>query len=741
MSVSLAIGGAAAMGIPIAIHLLSRYRRQLHLFGAMRFVIAAYRRQKHRLRLEQWLLLLVRCLIPLLLGLALWDPQLSLSRTGLGALGVTDRTVCLVVDDALSSSTQQGQAQRLDTLKQQALAILDGLNRSDRVALWRASRPGGEPVLSFTFDHQAARQAIAQLASRASRSDWEATLASVADHLQDPAHNAPADRAWIVLLSDWSLGTLPQGDLNLARLGQTGQVLVSVPLAAASNTAVTRLESRRGVLFRQPGLPLSLSVELELRRFDADAPVTAVELSILDAQQNVVLTQQREHRWSTGQTSAVLTADLPLPPSPQASGVLTLRARLSPDALTLDDQRLALAQVRSEMRLALVDQSDSPLPPGVLDSPRAWLSSALWPWPGLRDDGAILLTPLPAADLDEASLRPHDAVMVLRPDLLAPQGWTALRSVLDRGGVVWVFTPPDTTSAAWSAALGRLPELDWELGLEPVAQEQPWSLRREEPPAPLRVLAADWADLLAPLRVTRRLPLRLPRPEGQAWLRVQDTHADRGDVLLAAAKVGRGSLLLFTAALDPAWTNLATKPLFVPLLHESLRTLLSSSQDAAQVSVVSGDRPLLVGAWEGVTEVALRTSALRERVMLRRTDAGLEPIAPLLEPGAYEAAPVSGLSLVVNADAHGSDTRGATLEQLAPWLNTAGAWRPLEAQNPASFLQRIAASTALGWPLLWAVAALLLLEAILARRFSHALVERRPSVARRFWRAVHGEGV
>ncbi len=37
----------------------------------MRFLLEAYRKQKQRMRFEQWLLLLVRCLIVLLLGLAL----------------------------------------------------------------------------------------------------------------------------------------------------------------------------------------------------------------------------------------------------------------------------------------------------------------------------------------------------------------------------------------------------------------------------------------------------------------------------------------------------------------------------------------------------------------------------------------------------------------------------------------------------------------------------------------------
>ena len=67
----LAAGGLAVTAVPIVIHMLTRLRRRPVAWGAMRFLLEAYRRHRSRLRLEQWLLLLVRCLILVILGLAL----------------------------------------------------------------------------------------------------------------------------------------------------------------------------------------------------------------------------------------------------------------------------------------------------------------------------------------------------------------------------------------------------------------------------------------------------------------------------------------------------------------------------------------------------------------------------------------------------------------------------------------------------------------------------------------------
>jgi len=136
---ALAAAGAAAVSIPVAIHLLSRMRRKPQPWAAMRFLEMALRRQRNRLRLEQWLLLATRCLIMLVAALALAGPVLGGCAGRLsGALDPGGRVLVLVIDDGLSASAQQvagaGDATRLDAAKSQGLGLLDALSRGDRVA-------------------------------------------------------------------------------------------------------------------------------------------------------------------------------------------------------------------------------------------------------------------------------------------------------------------------------------------------------------------------------------------------------------------------------------------------------------------------------------------------------------------------------------------------------------------------------------------------------------------------------
>ena len=63
--------GILAVSIPIIIHLFNRRRFRTISWAAMDFLLRAMKKNRKRLRFEQWLLLAVRCLLIFLLGLAL----------------------------------------------------------------------------------------------------------------------------------------------------------------------------------------------------------------------------------------------------------------------------------------------------------------------------------------------------------------------------------------------------------------------------------------------------------------------------------------------------------------------------------------------------------------------------------------------------------------------------------------------------------------------------------------------
>ena len=87
--------------IPIIIHLLNRRRFKVVQWAAMDYLLKAMRRNRKRMKFEQWLLLATRCTLILLffLGFA-WVALLALMPAGcakrtLGAIGGTVGAECL----------------------------------------------------------------------------------------------------------------------------------------------------------------------------------------------------------------------------------------------------------------------------------------------------------------------------------------------------------------------------------------------------------------------------------------------------------------------------------------------------------------------------------------------------------------------------------------------------------------------------------------------------------------------
>ncbi len=69
--------GATAFAVPLIIHLLNRSKYLTIDWGAMEFLDSSVKVNSRRIQWKQLLLLLVRCLIPILLALAMAPPLIQ----------------------------------------------------------------------------------------------------------------------------------------------------------------------------------------------------------------------------------------------------------------------------------------------------------------------------------------------------------------------------------------------------------------------------------------------------------------------------------------------------------------------------------------------------------------------------------------------------------------------------------------------------------------------------------------
>jgi hypothetical protein len=184
---TLGLVAAGLVSIPIVIHLLNRRRFKVVQWAAMDYLLRAMRRNRKRLKFEQWLLLATRCALILLffIGFA-WMALMTLVPTGcarqtLGAVGGRSGLNVFVIDNSYSTSYEMehpgGGKTHLEQEKLIAKRLIDQLNSGgESVAIIAAARPAIQIMARPGYDLNAARAAVDRLEQSYSSTDLAGAL-------------------------------------------------------------------------------------------------------------------------------------------------------------------------------------------------------------------------------------------------------------------------------------------------------------------------------------------------------------------------------------------------------------------------------------------------------------------------------------------------------------------------------------------------------------------------------------
>jgi len=145
--------------IPLILHMMQK-RRIIRLpFSTIRFLKLADKRSSRRIRLENFLLWLLRTVVMLLIILGFAMPVLR--TTGFGSfMNRSQRDVAVVLDGSYSMAYSTGKGTVWDRAIESAAAILNGLESGDRVCIFLAADDVKPVVAQLTSDREFA---VAQL--------------------------------------------------------------------------------------------------------------------------------------------------------------------------------------------------------------------------------------------------------------------------------------------------------------------------------------------------------------------------------------------------------------------------------------------------------------------------------------------------------------------------------------------------------------------------------------------------
>ena len=167
------LAGLLAAGVPILLHLIQRRQPPVVVFPAVRYLVDTTREHQKRLKLRNWLLLLIRTLLIVLLVLAAAGPTAPIT----GAPGHSPAAMVLVLDNSLSSGVVVNGTPLLTTFREAARKILDRSTPEDRLWIMLADgvpRRGDKVTLMQLMD--SAEAAPARLDLGTALRDAEAVL-------------------------------------------------------------------------------------------------------------------------------------------------------------------------------------------------------------------------------------------------------------------------------------------------------------------------------------------------------------------------------------------------------------------------------------------------------------------------------------------------------------------------------------------------------------------------------------
>jgi hypothetical protein len=671
---AVAVAGGA-VSIPIIIHLLNRRRFQVVSWAAMRFLLAAQKKNSRRMRLEQIVLLAVRCLMVLLLVLAMasitpwaeamWRWFAPAGGLSLAASGQRTHKI-LVVDSSFSMGLKNADGTCFDRARALAAQIVRESSSGDGFSVVLMASPPRRVVPEPSEDARKVVAEIEGLRLTHGNADLAATLNTVESLVRASPGKYPAREVYFLTdlqHSTWIARQPATLSATLQKIKERAQtVFVDVGREGVSNLAVTNLvlDDSMATTGRETAILATLTnygdtrTDVSVRLFvgKARAEATDKAYDLHEVKESIVKQVKR------GETTPVaFTYKFPAP------GDYVLLVQVAHDDLELDDLHSAVVTVKNTVPVMLVNGKPAF---EAFDRATEWLRVALNPY----DEGAApptvaarpkVLSQSQFADEGLGDLMPYDCVFLCDVPRFGLAEVRRLENHVRRGGSVVFCLGPNVDRASYNDMLyrdgkGLLPArltdyakanegFNFQLAMEPDAD-------REDPLKPFRsesarehLLASRFQQFIqtepvpraGPRRILSFVPAAIPGKPKASPL-------SGGPAILewrppAGSQPGagrmRGRVVLVTTTVNADWNNWPASPSF-PALMQELLYYASAARLREQVVQVgepielylpntAGDAEATVSTPDGRTETA-RTQSQDEASMLRWSDTDISGI-------------------------------------------------------------------------------------------------------------------
>jgi hypothetical protein len=697
-SLATAAVAGGAVSIPIIIHLLNRRRFKVVTWAAMRFLLAAQKKNSRRMRIEQLLLLVVRCFIVLLLVLAMasvsswaeaawrwFAPEGARTLAG----GGTRVHKIIVLDGSFSMGLKADGQTSFDRAKATAARLVRESAGGDGFSVVLMGAPPRRLVPEPSEDGKKVVAEIEAARLPHGNADLAATLNTVESLVQASPGKFADKQVYFVTDMQQSTWIAKQPGAVAGTLqkiqARARTVFVDVGTENASNLAVTGLTLGDEVATTGR----ETLILATLHNYGAEArDQVSVKLFVGRARQSsseppMELRQERESTVRADRntdTPVAFTYKFPAP------GEYVVQVQVENDALDLDDTRSVVVTVKKDVPVLLVNGK----PSGELfDQAAEWLKLALNPDDGPAASSRFLarptvINPLKFSDEAQGDLTGYDCVFVCDLPALSGTEVKRLESHVRRGGGVVFCMGPQVQVGEYNRLLykggaGLLPAplvgiqsgtkaFNYQFAIDHDAEREPplRAFRAEtdrarllEPRLHTFMMTGEPAAGVKPRRVLGFTPVIIPGremdpgakqpPPGGAAVLEWNPPAPKDPKRPANESAGRmrGKVVLVTTTVNSDWNRWPPSPSFPSLMNE-LMYFASSGRLREQEQTVGDVLEVFLPTSKTGAEAKIKTpdgreetahtQALDESSVLRWTDtdvSGVYRVAIGADPREY----------------------------------------------------------------------------------------------------------
>ncbi len=685
--------GLLAATIPVLLHFLNLRKLRKIEFSTLSFLKELQKTKIRRIKFKQWLLMLIRIAIIILLVAAFARP--AIKNISFGASSSAKTTAVIIIDNTFSMSAVTEKGSFLNRAKQTAKNLLNNFQEGDEIAVIPiADLSGGkfEPVTNF----KDVLNSINDISLSAVSGTFNNAIVAASKIL----YASKNFNKEIYLISDFQKGRINNSSADISDLSKsltekTRLFLIDVRSKEITNLGIEDLIPENQIFETGKNIVFSSRVKNYSQQ--------AVNNSVVSLYLNGKRCAQQSLNLSGGEIKKI-SFETTL----SDTGFIDVSAELEDDDIPMDNKRFAEIYVPGRISLLIIRDNAE-------DLKFIKLIAA-------GTEQKITINEIPLAQIASANLKGYNAIFIIasdnNPDL------KILTEFVDAGGRIVVMPGSGCSLQNFqkicaalkvSAPLNQAGEIN--------SSSNPFRFGKTDFENPLfqnLFENQNQKQIESPLiyfyfRI-------IPEPPGKNIIAMTDNSS-----FLSEYKLGKGKIFLFNSAPSLSWSNFPVKGIFAPLINKLIH--YSASNTSGQNDFKAGDEiiadissgsagQIIVRRPDGINEYINRDSLQNKNYLAyKKTD----------ETGIYKfysgEKPVAGIA--VNYDSKESSTEKMTMDELDKYLSETGFGGKTYSVSPDDDFNKIIYQSRFGAELwkyfLIAVLLLALIESIVARNTKNEL--------------------